>query len=112
MVGLGYGITRPFIKDKLPKILLLSFLYLVSFIIETVVDHLEVNFRIMRLARLFGSLPVLVINIIFFIWIVIAFRKTILVLTQKRQELKLAIYKKLLVVLAVALFIMFICQVF
>ena len=85
LTALGQNITRHSIGDKyMTNIGITSILYGMSLLIDIIIYHLKDSYQISRPIVLFGRLPNFVMNMLIFLWILMAFRKTIVTLKQRQ----------------------------
>ena len=88
MVSLGYGILVPSLQKYMDKILILSFLYLVSNASYMAVLYMNHYAPVSTGVSLVVSLPLAFTNGFFFYWIVMALKRTTFILKNRGQKIK------------------------
>ena len=81
LTALGQNITKHKISEKhMTNIGIMSLLYGISLAIDIIIDHLQDLYHISTPVILIGKMPNHVMNILIFVWILLAFRQTIVTL--------------------------------
>lgn len=83
LTALGQHITTHSIGGQYhANIAIVSFLYAISLMISIIMQHMKDDYQMSAATVFFGELPNHVLNIIILLWILMAFRKTIVTLNQ------------------------------
>lgn len=102
-VSLGYGVARPSLGANKLRIIMLGVIYFgFEASLELVTRYAQTN-EVAEHWRVILSLPVAVLNAIFYWWIFVALQRTHSELSTGGQAHKLAIYRQFTIVLVVSL---------
>eukprot|EP01126_Amoeba_proteus_P063578 TRINITY_DN8773_c1_g1_i3.p1 TRINITY_DN8773_c1_g1~~TRINITY_DN8773_c1_g1_i3.p1 ORF type:complete len:475 (-),score=92.49 TRINITY_DN8773_c1_g1_i3:351-1775(-) len=108
LISMGFGIVKWTLSTTRVRIGILSFMYLISsFAFQFVAELESVRKGLVvegLLPRLFLILPNVFLSVVFYYWISLSLIRTIQQLTLRQQKLKLDMYKSLLVVFALTIF--------
>ena len=83
-VGLGYQIVLRSVKKYHVNVGIVGFLYAVSLTINLIFERLRHEHEMLYVVTILVSLPLAIFNTIIFFWILMAFRRTLLYLRQKK----------------------------
>jgi len=80
LTALGYGITILDVRAHQINIAVMSFIYAISLVIAGASSNMKENYYTQDSTVFLAQVPNYICNIIFFVWIVMAFRKTLVAL--------------------------------
>merc|ERR1719458_2376531 len=101
LIALGYGIVMNVLNRYSAKIFLLSFLFFIACAINTASFYINQHKALSQSVKVAMALPQFIMQIIFLIWIVSALIRTLTYLKVKRQEFKLAVMKRFMIVFTI-----------
>lgn len=107
-VSMGYGVVKPILGDEKKKIILLGAVYWCFAFAFEVLIHYSQTQEVSPILRTILTPPVAILDGYFWWWIFDSLNNTISGLVAKRQNFKLALYKRFSWVLGIALAIAFI----
>lgn len=108
LTALGQHITKHSVGDKyLTNIGIVSIFYAISLMIAIIMQHMKDKYQISTPIIIAGELPNLFMNILIFVWILLAFRKTLNALNESQQFQKSEIVMQMFLVYIASLFLMF-----
>ena len=112
MISLGYGLLTNDLSKYTTKIGLLSFMQFVANAIYWAVIYANHSQPLSKVILLIVSLPCSTANALYSYWILFALRRTVNILKQKRQELKLTIIRKFAYSISILILIAFMFFIF
>ena len=95
MVSLGFQIVIKSVEKYANKIITICFLFMVSLCFNWVVQHRNYEHPMLPIILRLSQVPLLIVSAILFLWIFIAFRRTLAHLKTKRQDYKYQIIYKI-----------------
>jgi len=103
VVAMGYGVVKANLGTNTQKVVSLGVLYfIVSFVQQLIVTYLrEGENELLNFLATVVILPAAILDTIFYWWIFLSMMRTIQQLKVRKQEVKLQMYTRLLVVLAI-----------
>ena len=105
LVSLGFGITRHSVAEFHAKIAILAFLFFVSDTIYMVFLYLNHYIVLRKSILLIASLPISIVNTVFFYWIIVSLLSTLKLLSDTKQRYKHKLIRRFFLTLLVALII-------
>ena len=107
LTALGYHIMETKIDQYIVNIAIMAFLYAISLAVELlVVNYLAVEYQLQQSTVYIAEAPHLICDIILVMWILLAFRRTLLVLIRKKEARKSVTVMKLFITYIAAMFTM------
>jgi purine-cytosine permease-like protein len=97
LVALGYKIVIKSIRKYHVKLALALFLYIITLAMKLITIYIRQDHKVSPAVNFITQFPVALINSVIFFWTVLAFKRTLSYLQQKKQDYKYQILYQLYV---------------
>lgn len=105
LVALGQHITTATVGENYSvNIGIVVFLYGISLMIAIIMQHMKDDYQMSSPTVFIAELPNHILNLIIFLWILMAFRRTLLTLNQNQQHQKSQVVMQMFLVYVICLF--------